>query len=43
MDKIVWTGRALSDLGDIGEFISKDSKKYAKLTLEKLIETAELI
>lgn len=43
MVKIIWTARSLSDLEDIGEFISKDSPRYARLTLEKLIETAKLI
>jgi toxin ParE1/3/4 len=43
MVKVVWTQRALSDLDDIGEYISKDSIKYAKLTLEKLIDSALII
>ncbi|MDX2188804.1 MAG: type II toxin-antitoxin system RelE/ParE family toxin [Bacteroidota bacterium] len=43
MVKIIWTQRALFDLEDIGEYISKDSTKYAKLTLEKLLNTADLI
>jgi addiction module RelE/StbE family toxin len=43
MVKIIWTARSLSDLEDIGEFISKDSPRYAGLTIEKLIETAKMI
>jgi toxin ParE1/3/4 len=43
MAKIIWTGRSLKDLEEIGEYIAKDSPKYAKLTLEKLIETTRLI
>jgi toxin ParE1/3/4 len=43
MVKVVWTQRALFDLQDIGDYISKDSIKYAKLTLEKLVNTALLI
>ncbi|MBN1187249.1 MAG: type II toxin-antitoxin system RelE/ParE family toxin [Bacteroidales bacterium] len=43
MVKIIWTGRSLKDLEEIGEYIFKDSPNYAKLTLEKLIETAKLI
>jgi len=43
MAKIIWTAKSLSDLEDIGNFISKDSMRYAKLTLEKLLETAKLI
>ena len=43
MAKVVWTQRALSDLEGIGEYISKDSFKYAGFTLEKLINTESLI
>jgi toxin ParE1/3/4 len=43
MVKVIWTARSLKDLEEIGEYISKDSSKYAELTLEKLIETANLI
>jgi plasmid stabilization system protein ParE len=35
MVKVVWTQRALTDLDVIGDYIAKDSIKYAKLTLEK--------
>jgi len=31
MDKIIWTDNALQDLIDIGDYISKDSEKYAQL------------
>jgi addiction module RelE/StbE family toxin len=43
MVKVIWTARSLKDLEEIAEYISKDSFRYAKLTLEKLIEGAELI
>lgn len=43
MVKVIWTQRALSDLEDIGEYISKDSVLYAKITLEKIINTASVI
>lgn len=43
MVRIIWTKRSLTDLQDVADFISKDSKKFAKLTVEKLIETAKLI
>ncbi len=43
MVKVVWTKRALSDLEDIGEYISKGSLKYAQITLEKLIDTESII
>ena len=43
MVKVVWTQRALYDLEDIADYISKDSVKYASLTLEKILDTASLI
>ena len=43
MVKVVWTQRALYDLEDIGDYISKDSIKYARLTLEKLVDSASII
>lgn len=42
MVKIIWTARALADLEDISEYISKDSPRYAKMTLEKLLEKAKI-
>jgi addiction module RelE/StbE family toxin len=38
MVKIIWTQRSLSDLKSIAEYISKDSVKYASLTIERLID-----
>jgi len=29
MDKVIWTDIALQDLNDIGDYIAKDSEKYA--------------
>jgi toxin ParE1/3/4 len=43
MVKVIWTGRSLKDLQEIAEYISNDSATYAKLTIEKLIDTAKLI
>jgi toxin ParE1/3/4 len=43
MVKVIWTARSLKDLEEIAKYISKDSFRYAKLTIEKLIETAEFI
>lgn len=43
MVKVIWTARSLKDLEEIGDYISKDSSKYAKLTIAKLIETCKLI
>ena len=43
MVKIIWTERALSDVRDIAEFIAKDSEKYAKLTIEKIIDQVSIL
>jgi len=33
MVKIIWTQRSVNDLKAIAEYISKDSAKYASLTI----------
>ena len=37
------TGKALKDLIAIGEFISRDSLKYSKITIQKLFECIETL
>lgn len=41
MVKINWTQLALSDLEDIHEYISKDSHRYAQITVNKLYNRVE--
>ena len=43
MVKIIWTKRSLTDLKSIAEFISKDSVKYASLTLERIIDVTKYL
>ena len=43
MVKIVWTERSLKDLEDIADYISKDSVKYAKLTIERIINQTSIL
>ena len=43
MVKIVWTKRSIRDLEDIAEYIAKDSVKYAKLTIDKIINETLII
>ncbi len=43
MVKIIWTQRSLTDLKSIAEYISKDSTKYASLTIERIIDVTKLI
>ena len=43
MVKIIWTESAIQDLNDIGDFIAKDSKRYAELTVTKLFESVDIL
>jgi plasmid stabilization system protein ParE len=38
MVKLIWTDQAITDLGDIGDYIAENSEKYAKLTVKKLLK-----
>ncbi|MDX5321900.1 MAG: type II toxin-antitoxin system RelE/ParE family toxin [Bacteroidota bacterium] len=43
MAQIRWTDFAIGELNQIGEFISKDSKRYAELTVSELFEATEIL
>ena len=43
MVKVVWTTSALEDLDNIGEFIGKDSLKYAIITVEELFDSVDIL
>ena len=43
MAKVVWTESALSDLEDIGDYISKESIRYADLTVATLFESTDIL
>ena len=43
MVKIIWTQRSLNDLKSIAEYISKDSVKYASMTLERIIDVTKYL
>ena len=43
MVKIIWTQRSLTDLKSIAEYISKDSLRYASLTIERIINVTLLL
>ena len=43
MAEIIWTESALADLDDIGEYISKDSIRYAELTVTKLFKSPDIL
>jgi addiction module RelE/StbE family toxin len=43
MVKINWTNFALQDLNEIADFISKDSVRYAQMTVKYLFESPTLL
>ena len=43
MVKIIWTQRSLTDLKSIADYISKDSIKYASLTLQRILDTTKYL
>jgi len=42
MDKVIWTDSAIRDLNDIGDYIAKDSEKYAQLTVNYLFDFSDI-
>ncbi len=43
MAKVVWTDHAILDLDDIGEYIAKDSLKYAESVAPGFILVSSII
>lgn len=43
MVKVIWTDSAIFDLNEIGEFISKDSERYAQLTVDRLFNAVDIL
>ena len=43
MVKVNWTNSAFQDLNDIGEYIAKDSVKYAELTVQELFYHTDIL
>ena len=43
MVKVVSTDTALMDLDDIGNYIAKDSLRYAQLTVERLFNSVDIL
>ena len=43
MVKIVWTDSAILDLDAIGEYIAKDSIRYAEITVSQLFEAVDIL
>ncbi len=43
MAKLIWSPRALAELDEICEHIARDSKRYAAIFAERIVESAESI
>jgi addiction module RelE/StbE family toxin len=43
MAKEVWTDSAINDLNEIGEYIAKDSERYAKLVVGRLFTSVDIL
>ena len=43
MVEIIWTDHAIQDLDEIGEYIQKDSPKYAELTVSSLFDAPQIL
>ena len=43
MVKVVWSDAALMDLDDIGNYIAKDSIRYAQLTVKRLFNSVDIL
>ena len=43
MVQIIWTDSALQDLNDIGDYIAKDSLRYAEITVVRLFESVNIL
>lgn len=43
MVQINWTDTAIQDLNDIGDYIAKDSQRYAEITLIRLFESVDIL
>jgi len=43
MAKVVWTDSAINNLNDIGEYISRDSVKYAEITVERPFNSVDIL
>lgn len=43
MVKVIWTDSAIQVLNEIGEYISKESPRYAELTVSRLFETTTIV
>jgi addiction module RelE/StbE family toxin len=43
MVKVIWTDSAIQDLQEIGEYIAKDSPRYAEITISRLFDAPSIL
>ncbi|MEA3444376.1 MAG: type II toxin-antitoxin system RelE/ParE family toxin [Bacteroidota bacterium] len=43
MVKIIWTDSAIEDLNDIGDYIAKDSERFAEITVQRLFNNVDVL
>ena len=43
MVEVRWTHLAIDDLNEIGEYIAKDSRRYAEITVQELFDATEIL
>ncbi len=43
MVEVIWTNNAIEDLNEIGDYIAKDSIRYAVKTVEDLFYSTEIL
>jgi addiction module RelE/StbE family toxin len=43
MAQVNWTDSALQYLNDIGDYIAKDSHRYAEITVSRLFESVDIL
>ncbi|MBE9469053.1 MAG: type II toxin-antitoxin system RelE/ParE family toxin [Bacteroidetes bacterium] len=43
MDRVTWTDSAIQDLNDLGDYISKNSEKYAQITVKRLFDSVNIL
>jgi len=43
MVKVIWTDNAISNLDEIGNYIAKNSDRYAAITVQKLFKAVDIL
>jgi len=43
MAEIKWSSQSHKDLSSIAEFVARDSKEYARITLEQILDQGQIL